>query len=925
MPSVSVTLDTDAIKRRKLASDLVEHKARLARRHTSRIFSPFRSIGYVTNEVPFSISTLGQTFIITTVVGNSFQIYDAGTLHLLFVSTPQTSAPISAVSTHFHFVHAIWGTTVGVFRRGRLEYSVESGSNSPLKKLLIFGDYVCASSNEIVYIFRFNTPDKSVPPELYTSITLPPGAGDIVKLVHPHTYLNKIVVATTSYVLLFNIRTGNLVFQSKPFETLLTDIDVAPVLDTLGLAFSDGKIQTYDIRYDKVLCELSCRQKVTSISFRTDGNAHLAAGTADGDLYFYDLNRKRRVHILRDVHSAGHGGISSVSFLNGQPVFVTSGGDNSLKEYVFDPEISTSTTLVISPPRHLRSRGGHSQPSMCLFFTEESGHFLLSASLDRSLWTFSLRKDAQSHELSQREKGSATSRKAGLTSSLREKFPQITAVAYEGNKQGDWENIITAHKDQAFARTWDGQRGIVGRWQLKTSDKGVVRSVGISFCGNFGLVGSAYGSIDAYNLQSGIHRKRFRSHKRAVTGVALDSLNRTVISCGLDSELHFHDFKTTALNHKLHLPSPATSLLLHRSTDMLAVAMENCQIFIIDITTMRVVRELKGHSKAITAFDFSADGRWIVSASLDSTIRTWDLPTGTCIDAIKVESIVTALRLSGNGEWLATAHEEGVGINLWTNRTMFKQVAFRQITDQELERVAMPTISGEGAGGLLEGAFSSDGSDAEDGDVSDSGNYVSPEQLNQKLLTLSLAPRNRYMTLINLDIIKQRNKPKEAPKAPEKAPFFLTLTGAQPAEKKEDGPAKARRKSGSSKITEFRRKLIEGHAIDDYTAFVSYLKTLSPSAIDLEFRSLDALEIDQFAHFVSALTAHIEMKRDYELVQAWMSMFLRIHGDVIVENREVTDLNEALTRWQEVEQKEKKRLDELVGYCNGVVKFLRLD
>ncbi|KAK9243212.1 Utp21 specific WD40 associated putative domain-containing protein [Lipomyces tetrasporus] len=925
MPSVSVTLDGDTSKRRKVGSDLVEHKSQSTSRHPSRIFSPFRSLGYVTNEVPFSVSTLGQTFIITTVVGNSFQIYDAGTLHLLFVSTPQTSAPISAVSAQFHFVYTIWGSTLGVFRRGRLEYSVESGSKSPLKKLLVFGDYVCASSDDIVYVFRFTASDKSVPPELYTSIALPPGAGDIIKLVHPHTYLNKIVVATTSYIYLYNIRTGNLVFQSKPFESLLTDIDVAPVLDTLGLAFNDGKIQGYDLRYDKVLFELSCRQKVTSISFRTDGNAHLAAGTADGDLYFYDLNRKRRVHILRDVHSGANGGVSCVSFLNGQPVFLTSGGDNSLKEFVFDPEISSSTTLVISPPRHLRSRGGHSQPSTCLFFTEETGHFLLSASLDKSLWTFSLRKDAQSHEMSQREKGNANARKAGLTSSLREKFPQITAMAFEANKQGDWENIITAHKDQAFARTWDGQRSIVGRWQLKTSDKGVVQSVAISFCGNFGLVGSARGSIDAYNLQSGIHRKRFRSHRKAVTGVALDSLNRTVISCGLDGELHFHDFKTTELKYNLHLASSATSMLLHRSTDLLAVTLENCQILIIDITTMRVVRELKGHSKTITAFDFSADGRWIVSASLDSTIRTWDLPTGTCIDAVKVDSIVTALRLSGNGEWLATAHEEGVGINLWTNRTLFKQVALRQITDEEIQRIAMPTISGEGAAGLLEGAFNSDERDVDIVPIGDEGSYVSPEQLNKTLLTLSSAPRNRYMTLVNMDIIKQRNKPKEAPKAPEQAPFFLSLTGGMPADQKDDTPTKARLKSGASKITEFRRKLTEGHAISDYSEFVSYLKTLPPSATDLEFRSLDALEIDQFAHFVSALTDHMEKRRDYELVQAWISMFLKIHGDVIVANREVTDLNDALTRWQEVEQKEKKRLDELVGYCNGVVNFLRLD
>lgn len=35
-------------------------------------------------------------------------------------------------------------------------------------------------------------------------------------------------------------------------------------------------------------------------------------------------------------------------------------------------------------------------------------------------------------------------------------------------------------------------------------------------------------------------------------------------------------------------------------------------------------------------------------------------------------------------------------------------------------------------------------------------------------------PRTRWQTLLNLDTIKERNKPVEPPKAPEKTPFFLS-------------------------------------------------------------------------------------------------------------------------------------------------------
>ncbi len=44
------------------------------------------------------------------------------------------------------------------------------------------------------------------------------------------------------------------------------------------------------------------------------------------------------------------------------------------------------------------------------------------------------------------------------------------------------------------------------------------------------------------------------------------------------------------------------------------------------------------------------------------------------------------------------------------------------------------------------------------------------------LLTMSTLPKSRWQQLPILDLVKQRNKPKEAPKAPVNAPFFLSVT-----------------------------------------------------------------------------------------------------------------------------------------------------
>jgi U3 small nucleolar RNA-associated protein 21 len=63
------------------------------------------------------------------------------------------------------------------------------------------------------------------------------------------------------------------------------------------------------------------------------------------------------------------------------------------------------------------------------------------------------------------------------------------------------------------------------------------------------------------------------------------------------------------------------------------------------------------------------------------------------------------------------------------------------------------------------------------------------------------------------------------------------------------------------------------------------------------------------------LTQRLKEKRDYELLQAWMAVFLRCHGNIVVESEEVRS---ALREWRAVEGEEVRRLGSLVGFCKGV-------
>lgn len=72
--------------------------------------------------------------------------------------------------------------------------------------------------------------------------------------------------------------------------------------------------------------------------------------------------------------------------------------------------------------------------------------------------------------------------------------------------------------------------------------------------------------------------------------------------------------------------------------------------------------------------------------------------------------------------------------------------------------------------------------------------------------------------------------------------------------------------------------------------------------------------------FLSALLGRLRSHRDFEAVQAFMSVFLSVHGDVLIANAELQAL---LERLEAEQKKESARLLELISYSLGTLAFLR--
>jgi U3 small nucleolar RNA-associated protein 21 len=409
--------------------------------------------------------------------------------------------------------------------------------------------------------------------------------------------------------------------------------------------------------------------------------------------------------------------VLSLHFFVGEPVLMSSAGDNAVKQWIFDADDGTG--------RLLRFRSGHAAPPVVVRFYGE-GRRLLSAGADRAFRVFSTIQDQQSRELSQRNTAHRAKRLRIDEAEL--KLPAVTAVAACQLRERDWCNVVTAHAGAPAAYTWRLADGALGEHVLTPprAAGAAVTAVAVSACGHYALLGTASGDVDRFNLQSGIHRGGFvrrageeervvataaaaaaaeeggedadadadgapaaaaqprapvrpgkapplwslagpsrerddgaPAHGGGVTLVDADACNGRVVSAGLDGRLRVWAFRTRRLLHATPVGAAAERGALHRGAGLLALACADraARVFDVAASPPRRVRVFAAHGDAITDLAFSADARWLLTACLDGALRVWDVPAGRLLQSLRLGgSPVTALALSPDMDMLATAH-----------------------------------------------------------------------------------------------------------------------------------------------------------------------------------------------------------------------------------------------------------------------------
>ncbi|XP_070172929.1 WD repeat-containing protein 36-like [Littorina saxatilis] len=858
----------------------------------SKIFTGYRAVGLVSTDVPLAVryhKKHRENYAVTS-VGRAFHVYNCSKLGIVSVSDLHPD-PITVMVTSERHIFTACGNTIRCFDKGRKVIHVYEGHSSDVTLLLPFGRHLI-SFDSTGHVIVWDVHSEGI----YLTMEFEVKNFEITAATHPHGYMDKVVLGSRQGPLqLWNIKHDKLVYTFNGWGQQVTVLEQSPAVNVLAVGLADGRILLHNLKLDETLMKFTQDWgPVTAISFRTDGNPTMVTGSAAGHMAFWDLERKSLISQTLEAHGKA---VSGLHCLPKEPIMVTSSGDNTLKVWIFDQ--------ADGGVRLLRMREGHSSPPNYLRHYG-NGQKILCAGQDSTMRMFSTVHDKHNSSLGRASFNKSETKRTGLKND-QHKMPPVTCFTAEWNRESDWDNVVACHRGLRMVTTWSTQRSTMGKHKLdcKRFHHGgqhrntTAQAVDISSCGNFAVVGYSSGHVDVYNMESGKHRGSFgepKAHSSCVRGVAFDAYNALLITAGSECDIKFWRFgsrdKARILLKEVKTPCSISRMVLHRDSKMLALVLEDFTVSVLDLDTLKVVRNFTGHTNTITDLTFSADGRWLITASMDCSVCTWSMVHGRLIDCFAADSAVTSVSMSPTEDFLATSHVGDLGIYLWANKTLFSFVSLQPLPEHfEPQVIHMPTT-----------ALVQEDVESEDEEKMEyeSAEFKSPEQMSEELITLSLLPTSRWLNLLYLDVIKLRNKPKEPPKVPKSAPFFLpTIAGLKPefvksADTAKDDEAESRilGRPDLHAPSEFAQLLLKSSGSADYAVVLERLKVLGSFGIDMDIRSVEGEE--ELSAFLDFALSILETNRDFDLVNGYVGLFIKIHHDSLQDNQELAEKMEKI-------------------------------
>lgn len=883
----------------------------------SRLFSPYRIYGQVSDaESGFQVFRRGTEIFVIVSIGEAWQIYEAKHLRLRLVSGRRQNEINSLFVTSVEDGSIVFSSSKSVITAWKRHESICElrSHSSDILQMEQLGKYLISLGKDHKLMMwdlkSINEGLSSI--TCSKEISIGSDEDPATCFLHPDAYLNKVVVAHQSGIVkLWNIRSGKLIHEFTSFpKSRVMCLAQSSVVDVVAIGFADGSILIHNLYEDKTITVFKMDNgPVTSLSFRKDEkHPILVSSNRKGQIATWDLKEKQLSHLLNEAHN---GNITKVQFIETEPVFLSCGHDNALKMWIYDQPDGA--------PRLLKQRSGHAEPPTKVKFCEH-GIRMLSCSSDRSLRMFHLYKDEQNVEFSQ---GKLLSKTKSISAANELKMEEITDFDYSPLKARFWDSIVSAHENQDFALLWNFERKAIGNHRLQLPEgNGVISSVCVSSCANFAVLGTSSGHIFKFNMQSGMIRTAYESKiSSGIIYVCVDALNKELVSVAESGDIQFWDFYTGKLLDTVSADGMTTNAILHKDSGLLAVGCSDFSIKLFDIRRHTVVRLFRGNTSLISSLCFTNDGRWFISSASDGSIRVWDIPSAALIDCFRFSQAVTSIDISPDGSFFATTHAENLGIYIWVNRSQFTNVYLNSVPNDPLEmdqpdfimmdeEESLPEVLGESI-------------------AVDPSRFVSVGfvPMESNMISSSDMSQTKWKAILHQEEIKRRNKPKKEVKKDLEAPFFLPTTKeVDPKliiEPMDDSSEHEKHLLDPSQLEGSLQDLL--HNSEKHEAVFHFLKSLSPSAIDMQIRAIGFFEVEEtetiqtLALMLDFLEARLNLPGDFEFIESLLHLFLKVHSSEICSSPILVDKVSNIRR---IHESKWAKVEDFLNFNISLLKFI---
>ena len=936
-----------------------------------RIIEPYRSLGMYTDKNKIHYFKRGIERFMLTSNNYSFIVYNLEKLRIERISPP-LEKKITALYPYKTKIFTGIGNKVQLWEKIHIIKEFEGNKNDEndlIKQIMTFENILLFLTNKgDLFLYEIHSGELVSKFEKKIEYFIHPITylNKILFSLKSERYeeeLNKY----EPNLILFDINEEKEITNYKEYfknkNSKINLFEQSPVIDIIAISFQDGDIYLFNLKKNKIIMSLNSQYKVTSMTFsscNTMSHSVLVTSCDNGIINIWDLNKKTIHYTISNDFT----NVTNVLFLPEEPIMiVTSEQDNSIKMYKFENNTSI--------PQILKYRTGHrGSPEHIRFYgesaNEESTQIL---SCDKfNLRNISLLSEQMSKEFSSKKFNNSIKKHSIINfdfNEFRERdWANIALIISEYEKP-----ILYLYENSAISEV---QPKLKTKNSFCTC---VCISIcgNFAFCGfengnieKFNMQSGISRWVIEHSHGVG----------NEVTDLKSDGLNSMLISISKkEKKIKFWEILDHTLIKEFILESFPHQIEINRDNDLVCASLENNYIFIYDKSQLSLVRKFdilnrKNNEEEyiINDINISKDSNWLLCiTSKDKSLRIFDIISTNLIEWVTFDKIPLSMNLSPNSLYIAMSFQEEKGIYLYINRTLFLDLEDIE-TINEPVHCSLATFKAKMIKQREEYDEKNKINENNDNDYKEREKFIDIPEENKRLISLSTENNIKYKLLNDIELLQERNAPKVKNKKKEQAPFFLfniddVIEGKLPTkeikkknEKNEDSsPEFINLLKNYSHFTnekmlkekrfirsfheknENKEKNLKIESEDKKEGFIlsqlllayknkkiksyeitKFLNELNPYISDLEIRSLDPLFTIDGENYLLLFSEYIldEFKsnnNNYEMLQAYLSRFIKIYNEDIINNKEI---KENLVKINEIN---KKKFEELESIYNSAM------